>query len=337
MKSSFLRRLFCCILCVCVTLCFSSCDKDGDSEKVTLTFSEINVRGNSNGNIANMGLGVVQGEWIIFSDLSDGYLKATKDKGAHCLTLMESLNDMFACMNLIGQELDYISPLYGDINTVDLSDGSASSLIPSGSYCLQRVEGFLYYIDESGDGKVCRVNCETGQDESLSSHKAYIEGVTTESLHASFSIDNGYLYYAAADDNFSIYRINLSTKEETKLSSSKAAMLIVEEGHVVYKDGDDSKLYSLSENGEAKRLTDVKVGTFNFDGTYIYYTDLSSSRETVMKMRRSGNDASVFCDVSDTMYINLLDDIVMLYCISGNGEITRTVFVDSEGKYYIPE
>ena len=84
MKSSFLHRLFCCVLCVCVTLCFSSCEKDGDSEKVTLTFSEINVRGNSNGNIANMGLGVVQGEWIIFSDLSDGYLKATKDKGAHC-------------------------------------------------------------------------------------------------------------------------------------------------------------------------------------------------------------------------------------------------------------
>lgn len=283
-----------------------------------------------------MGLGATQGEWMIFCDMSDGYLKASKDKGKTCITLMESLNDMFACINLTGQTLDYVSPIYGDINTVDLSDGFASSLIPSNSYCLQRVDDVLYYIDEGGDGKICRVDCLTGETEILSSRKAYIENVTDDILHPSFSIDGGFLYYAAADDGFSVYRIDLASKEEIKFCDCKAAMLIAQDGKILYKDGDDSRLYSVSQNGEKAQLTEGKIGTFNFDGSAVYYTDPSTSRDTVMKMGILGGDASVFCEVSDTMYINLLDDVVMLYCISDDGEITRTVFVDKSGNYYFP-
>lgn len=283
-----------------------------------------------------MGLGVVQGEWIIFSDLESGYLKATRDKGKHCLTLVEDFQDMFACLNLTGQSLDYISPIYGDINTIDLESGMPSSLIGSSSYCLQKVDNYLYYIDESGDGNIRRVSCETGEDEVLSSHKTYIEGVTTESTHASFSIDNGYLYYTAADDGFSIYRIDLASKEEVKLSDDGASMLIVEKGHIIYKSTDSGKLCSLSDEGEKKELTKNAVGTFNFDGTYIYYTDMSTASKTVMKMRRTGGSSAVFCNEADTMYINLLGDTVMLYCVSESGDDPRTVFVSADGESYRP-
>ena len=94
--------------------------------------------------------------------------------------------------------------------------------------------------------------------------------------------------------------------------------------------------YSLSDDGNFKRLTQCAVGTFNFDGRYLFYTDADAAGSPVMRMSRSGSGAVKLCDVTDTMYITLLGDVVMLYCVSDGGSVS-TVFVDrGSGDTYSP-
>lgn len=339
-KHTSFHRIIACFLCISLFLCFSSCEKEPeeDGTGITLNFSETNTRGNTNGNIANLGMGAKQGEWIIFTDLGDGgTLKASKNGGKHCITLMSHLNDIFACINLTGQRLDYISSLYGDINTVWLEDQTASSLIATSSYCMQAVDSRYYYIDEGGDGGIYKMDPDSAEPVRVGTHAAYIQDVTTESSHASFSVDGGYLYYCAADDDLRIYRVDLETNEEVMLCSRSASMLIVQDGRVMFIDADNRRLYSLDEDGTAEALTQCSVGTFNFDGSHIFYTDTSRSGKPVMRMSLAGNGAAKLCDAEDTMYITLLDDLVMLYCVNDEGSNARNLFVDrSGGETYSP-
>lgn len=335
-RISLFKRLLC-VAAAC-SLCLASCgEQEGPAERTPISFSSVNERGNTNGNIANMGMGVSQGEWIIFTHMEDGgLLKASKNGGRHCFSLMSGLNDIFACINLTGYRLDYISSVYGDINTAMIDDETASALISGTSYCIQTVGGYVYYIDESGDGGVYRFDTESGKSERIGSHAAYDENVTSESSHASFSIDDGYLYYCAADDGSRIYRVELESGAESLIGDVSADMLIADGGSIFFVGSDDRCLYSLSDDGNFKRLTQCAVGTFNFDGRYLFYTDADAAGSPVMRMSRSGSGAVKLCDVTDTMYITLLGDVVMLYCVSDGGSVS-TVFVDrGSGDTYSP-
>lgn len=334
MRSAF-HRLTAALLALSLLL-FPACGEKTPADTTPiLTFAETNQRGNTNGNIANMGLAVRQGEWILFSDLADdAYLKATADGGRHCMKLMEDLDDTYACLNLIGQRLDYVSATYGDVNTLYLEENVAMPTWTGHTYCLQSVLGDLWFIDETGDGRIYRVNPETAETESVGTHPAYLEGVTDQTAHAAFSIDGGYLYYCAADDGSRVYRVRLSDGTEERLTQQSAAILIAEKGNVLFADADDGRLYRITAEGETLPMTSGGVTAFNTDGTTVWYVDASTGE--LMRCGVDGGFADKLCDAENAMYILLLEDVIMIYCADEEGT-PATLFVNaSTGETYSP-
>lgn len=329
-------RLTAVVLAVALLL-IPSCKEDpSPSTQPTLTFTVTNQRGNTNGNIANMGLAVKQGEWILFSDLADdAYLKATADGGRHCVTLMEDLDDTYACLNLMGQRMDYVSSTYGDINTLYLDEGVAMPTWTGNTYCLQSVEGDLWFIDESGDGRIYRVDPETAETQAVGTHPAYLQGVTDQNTHTSFSVDGGYLYYAAADDGNRVYRVTLADGREERLTDRSAGILMAEKGTVLFTDpGDGNRLYRLTAEGQAVAVTDGSVAAFNTDGTTLWYVEEATG--SLMKSGKTGGFGEKVCDTQGVMYLLLLDEVIMLYCVDGEGT-PATLFVDTAtGEVYKP-
>jgi len=296
-----------------------------ETNSSAFSFTAVNTRGNTNGNIANLGLAAAQDEWIFFCDLSDeGRLKATKDGGRTSIELMADLDDTYACLNLVGQTLNYISSSYSDLNAVLLDEETAVSVWTGHSYCMQVYDGDVWFIDESGTGLVTRLDAETGETVTYGSHPAYLESVTNESVHTSFSLDNGYLYYAAADDNNRIYRVNLSSNEEACLADASATVLAVQDGAVYFTDANEGNRLFRLKNGKTVLLTETGVGTFNVEGSTVWYTDTSASGSPLMKLE-NGIAARV-CDVPNTMYVSRVNHLLVLY--TSDGEI---YFVSDDG------
>ncbi len=323
------------LLCLCVCLIPSCGDTPpaGISEPL-LTFSETNERGNTNGNAANMGLAVRQGEWIVFSDMADdAYLKATKDGGRHCVVLMEDLADTYACLNLIGDRLDYVSTTYGDVNTLYINEEVAMPTWSGQTYCLQSVKGDLWFVDESGDGRIYRVNPQTGEETAVGSHKAYVSGVTDAASYTTFSVDGEFVYYAAADDGNSLYRVNLANGEETRLTDTAVGMLIAEQGTVLYTlPKENGRLYCLTADGRVYPVTKEGVSTFNTDGTRLWYADKSTGR--VMEGLVSGGVFETLCQGGNVQYLLYLGDVLMLNGESDDGKpVTRFVDLSTKETY----
>ena len=313
------RRFLALLLCLCLVSCRAEPPREA-----AFSFEKENVRGNTNGNLANLGLAASQGEWIFFCDMADGgMLKATRDGGKTCAVLMESFDDAYACLNLVGQKLSYISSLYGDINAVLLDEETAVSLWAGHSYCMQVADGGTWLIDESGDGFVKRFDEETGDAVSYGTHPAYVENVSGTSLHTSFSLDNGYLYYAAADDGNRVYRVDLTSGAEEKIVDTAVTTLVAENGSVYYTDAASGRLYRLA-NGQLFPLTQTRVGTFNVEGKVVWYTDGSQAGSPVMRLENGV--ATRVCDVKDTMYLCRVNGLLMLY-----GEESGITFVSDDG------
>ena len=321
------------LLCLFIAALTSCEDANEDGGRTAIPFSVTNTRGNTNGNTANLGLAAIQGDWIIYSDMGkSNLLKATSDGGRHSLTFMETLNDSFACLNLIGQRVDYISSYYADINTADLTDETAQPLRSGRSYCILTVSDTLYFIDESGDGGIYRVDREfMSAAKRIGTHPAYVEGVTDSQNHASFSVDGGYLYYCAADDGMRICRVDLETNEETLISDAGAAMLIVENGKIYYLDKSDRGLDLLNDDGSAARIVSARVGTFNLDENYIFYTDLSQDGSPVYRVDVNSGEIERIGGVSNTVYLYVLGDHLMFYCVDPVSGGESLYFSDLDG------
>ena len=287
----------------------------------TLTFAQENTRGNTNGNLANMGLGVVQDDWILFLDLPRMRLFAMHRDGSGRAEVLRDVQDMFLCMNLLGERLHYVSYFMQDVNLYALDGSEWYPLLEGPTYCLLVEGDTLYYVDEGGDGGCYAMNLSDGQSRRLGSHAMY-DGSNGENGLTSFSVEDGYFYYIACDDEDHVYRVELATGAEEKICDVPADRLIVQDGVVYTVAQEDGRLYRSAPDGSGRTaLTEHRVGAFNVDAQGIVYLNLDDAGQ-VWSMGTQGENAAKFCDAQDVQYITLLDTYVMLYSFTSSDAAT---------------
>ncbi len=293
----------------------SSCKSEGEnvsevavSSTANYSFSQINTRGNTNGNIANYGLGVAQGDTVFFSNPCDEYYIYTVENGKP-KKVFEEMQDAFLQMNLIGDNIYYISGVYGDMCYYNVNGGIPGGFADINTYVFLMDGDALYAVD-CNDGYVKRwkMNSESIEGEQLGTHKAYV-GTGDKAL--AISVDGEYIYYAAADDSYKVYRVSLKDNTETKVIDSGVSFMIAEGDKIYYANEDGNKLYSCDGAGEnAKVLSEKKVAALNVNEKYIFY---SVADEGLFRIDLSGENEIKLSDLKNISYINLMNEYAFIY------------------------
>ncbi len=310
--NKFIKRAAALLLAAALIFCASCTKQDGDTDDETVSrvfeFSSINSRGNTNGNIANIGMGVAQGDKIFFTNPCAEWYTFTLENG-EVKKVFDDLDDIFVQMNMIDSNLYYISYYYEDMCFYDINGGIPGSLADIATYALIVYDDYLYAIDAS-DGYVKRwkFNSETTDGEQLGEHKAYLYSAQTA---LTMSVTDDYVYYAAVDDDYNVYRVSLADKTEQKIVSSKVSRLIVENGLVYYVLEEDGKLYSCNSDGsDVKCLSQRNIAAFNVNEKYVYY---SSAEEGLFKIPFNGGEETKISDLQNIAYINLMNEYLFVY------------------------
>lgn len=321
-KNKFLKRITAFLICGAVAICTSCGGKSETSSQESaaskIEFSQINTRGNTNGNIANYGLGVAQGDKIFFSNPCDEYYMYTLEDGKP-KKVFEEMQDVFLQMNLIGDNIYYISGLYGDMCYYNVNGGIPGGFSDINTYALI-MDGKTLYAVDGNDGylKRWKTDSDTVEGEKLGTHKAYI---TANNTVLSISVDGDYIYYAAADDGYKVYRVCLKDNTETKIVDSGAKLMIAEGGKVYYTL-EDGKLYTCDGDGSnTVCISEKKVAAININEKYIFY---SVADEGLFRTDISGENEVKLLDLRNISYINLMNEYAFIYSGIEGDVVTAT-------------
>ena len=124
------------------------------------------LKGNSTGNIANLGLVAAQDSWVYFSNVGNGYYLCRMPKeGGACERLNE---DRSLYINIIGDWIYYVNASDYDRVYRIKTDGSEKELVSDHAAGNLQVAGnWAYYANYSdgGHGHVHRVNIDDGEQQ----------------------------------------------------------------------------------------------------------------------------------------------------------------------------
>lgn len=310
--SKVIKRMFALLLAgltVFSTACTSQTEKasEGEPEKL-YEFSTVNIRGNTNGNIANLGMGVAQGDRIFFTNPCDDWYTFTLENG-EIKKVFNDFDDILLQMNLIDSDLFYISYYYGDMCFYEINGGGAGTLADITSYTLIVDGNWLYSVD-AADGYVKRwqMNSQNAEGEKIGQKRAYS---ATNKTAATMSLTENYVYYASEEEGYGIYRVSLKDKTEEKISDVKTIHLIAENNYVYYISEDDGLLYFCKTDGtELKCVSEKKASAININEKYIYY---SCADEGLFRCDLNGQNEIKLSDLKNIAYINLMNEYVFIY------------------------
>lgn len=323
-------------------------DSNGIGSKIeeTANTAVANSIGNSNGNISNLGLATIQGEYIYYIDFNDYSSSINKIKidGTGKEVLAEKMinnsnyvGDGYTNLNVIGDWIYYSE--FDDnnnkylINKIKIDGTSNTTLIsyeqntPSMNY-LNVVGDWIYYtysIFSSGSptkSVLCRMKIDGNNNKILKYNYDYSYGI---------NIANNFIYYRT-DTNY-IFRIQTDGGNLQKVNSEICNDSVpVVDGESLYytnfADKDDSNLYTSSslnkvdlKTGYSKHIITENAVNFsqqyiNVNDSWIYYAEAKFNRiindweYSINKIKIDGSDRKQLISnyVSDYSYINVVGD-----------------------------
>jgi hypothetical protein len=256
-------------------------------------------RGNSAGNINNLGIATFDDVCIYYSNIDESY------------------------------------HLYKE----SLETGERVRLNEDQSYCLNISEGWIYYINGSDDDSIYRIKTDgTGRmrlKEGASSN-LHVVGEWIIYIECSVGTHNGLylmirdgteerrvlisdavgnfdmiantIYFIYYGDQASIYNFDTNTGFQQKLTNSRSADLIVEDGWFYFiNDDSEARIYRGNlETGLIEKLNDEGCSYLNLSGEWLYYMSHEQGGR-IVKMRTDGSERRTIND-SYSVYINIVGD-----------------------------
>ncbi|MCL2577698.1 MAG: DUF5050 domain-containing protein [Defluviitaleaceae bacterium] len=270
-------------------------------------------RGNTAGNIANIGRVAQDGEWIYFSALIHesipgipvsettplGHLRRKRVDGGES-ELLFLVPPLFPeSINVIGDWLYFITfdglhRMRTDGTHVEMLIGCVDTR-PNISRVIL-IENWLFFtlavdIDGVRERHLYRMSVDGEIHERISNINA-----------GSISVSDGWIYYADRDDNHMVYRIRPDGTERMRLSSGGArGKIIVDDGWVYYSDfSGDISIYKIRIDGSEHQRV-VERSSYNgadyefniFDG-WVYYSSYLS--DGIYRIRNDGTDRQRISD-----------------------------------------
>ena len=295
----------------------SSSSKKPVSSKPTVTEEEINVIGNTRGNLESGGYAAVQGEWIYYSTF-DAFYKMKLDGSENKKIFNKAVNNI----NVVGDWIYYKIPFLNNVYCIKVKGGKEKTLltnvcdfvvVKNKIFYTSSKNGYLYRVDTNLENetllieKDCRhvLDITTdaiywGKEDVLyvSDFNGKIIRSIKEFYPNGFIVDGNAIYESA---NIKISDAKTGKEIKQLFKETGGAMDINISGdwiYFVYWE-DKSRLYKIKKDGtQMTKLTDMSVMYFSVAGDWIFYTKkeiedsegiLGSSSDRY-KMRTDGSE-----------------------------------------------
>lgn len=283
----------------------------------------VNRKGNSNGNIVNLGLVTKQDDWIYYSnwmDNSQGICKIKEDGSGW--TKISS--DKARSLNVIGDWIYYENVSDSDdyiynnktVQTGKLykikTDGTGRQLVcdDNNQYFLPAVisvvDGWIYFPDRKDNERLYRIRINDNRVEKLN-----------DNFSCNINVVGNYIYYGNMDDGDKLYRLDINTKESTKMVDVDSRSINATENGMYYVDITNKQTISrLEYNNSSVKLASYAY-PINVNGNYIYYC----SNSQLWKVNVNKGTPIKVLDVH-TSFINIIDNWIY-YINDGDGKLYK--------------
>jgi len=256
-------------------------------------------RGNSAGNIANIGKVVQYKEWHYFADPNGNgiyQIHANDIEDRHMYSGEEA-----TYINVLGDWFYYSSYAGGVIGISKMrADGRKSELICDDfALFLTLSDGWLYYI-EYEERHIYRIRIDGTGREQLSDIGA-----------RKLNLTDGWLYYTSNEQQ-NIYKMKIDGTEQAMIYEGSVTELNIDGDRIYYRpDAEDPHIYKMKTDGTGiEQVGDDEVGIINVSDGWIYYSN-SEEHYSIYKIRTDGTDRELLLSLtSDTESgpILVLDD-----------------------------
>ncbi len=283
--------------------------------------------GNTNGNIANMGFSVTDGDWIYFlHQEGEGSLYKMKKNGTEESQIIAGpamfLNVVDGWIYYVDQKAD--SKVYrirpdGTERTL-VVDAAASYLISDGA--------MLYYIsgkeaDEKPERKIYRCKLDGTEPTLISATPA-----------AQFNLVGEFIYYVGGEDR-QVHRIKTDGTSDQVLGDAKPGGIIVQGDTIFYVNEleETRQLWSMKTDGTgAARLSEDQVTTFNVSGDWIWYAHPKDEMMSFefKKMKLDGSEPALVNE-DQPIILNIHGDLLAYLQMDFATFSIKEIFVNIDG------
>jgi serine/threonine protein kinase len=292
-------------------------DTTGHEAETLVVADDVESRGNSVGNIANVGIAVQQGDWIYHrkNDLQGALYKTNINSGEQI-----KLNDDDSWnINVMGDWLYYSNSAEKWNVYKMLIDGSDRTRVNSDdSGNLNVVGNWVYYRNDDEEGSIYKIRTDGTERTRLNNEQSYylnvvdgwiyfqnrsdggslykirVDGTERTKLNNDDSwhlnVVDGWVYYCAANEGWQIFKVRLDGSERTFVNHDQSANLNSHDGWLYYRNDDDgSRLYKIRPDGSERELiNNDQTYYFSITDGWVYYQNRSDDKK-IYKMRLDGS------------------------------------------------
>jgi hypothetical protein len=282
----------------------------GYDKKVKLTLEVEETRGNTSGNIINLGIVAENNGWIYYSNSTDNekLYKARKDDDK----ITKVSDDIPLYINVIDGWIYYCN-ISDDGKLYKIkTDGSQRTKLANDFAEEVTVEnGWIYYLSALEEYKLYKIKTDGTLRTRLNNDSSL-----------NLNIEGDFIYYTNIDDDFKIYKIRKDGIGKTKLNNDFSGFINVIDGWIYYSNlSDNYKIYKIETNGTNRTKVSNKAGSFiNVVDDYIYYID-SDNDGYLSKMKKDGTSNSKVNN--HAVLYNLIDGDIY-YLTEDNDYLYRT-------------
>jgi hypothetical protein len=258
--------------------------------------------GNSNANIVNGGMSIIDGDWIYFANVADqNQLYRIKTDGTQESKVSE---DIAFNLNLHDGWFYYVNG--SDSNRVYKmkSDGSGRQLLnEAGARNLIAYNDWLYFIDVTDPSDTVNY---------MRIFKIMIDGSEKTMINSIpvqyFNLDESWIFFMTQDEGH-LYKVRSNGSGEKQVSTVAMDLFQISGNSIYYVDRENRNLWKMSQDGKnAIQLSDKRVVSFNAGSEWIYYS--YSVNESVNEFGKMKNDGSEPVKINDDspLGISVVDD-----------------------------
>lgn len=266
-------------------------------------------KGNTSGNILNLGMVAEKDDWIYYADHSQrGKLYKMKNDGSSKIKLSDNkalyinvIDEWIYYCNISDNKKIYKVKTDGSCTT-KISDDSAEQITVR--------DGWIYYLNATATYKMYKIRTDGTNKTKLNND-----------ISLNINLEDQYIYYTNVSDSNKIYRIKIDGTERTKLIDDKSGFLNVDHGYIYYSNiSDNSKIYKAEINGRyKKKLSDRWAMFINVREGWIYYSNIREDSH-VYRMKTDGSYNEKIVD-SSAVFNNVVNGYIYFESLDDNYDL----------------
>lgn len=252
---------------------------------------------NISGNIMSLGYIAKEGDWIYYSNISDGSkLYKSKVDGTNETKLSDDIPNY---INVSGDWI-YFSNVSDSFKIYKVkNDGSKRiKLNDESSFWTQVIDDTIVYArrDQAGQ-KLYKMTTDGGKKTRINKDSVY-----------GFVVADGWVYYPSEGDNHKIYKVDLNGENTQKLNEDQSFNLLYSEGNIYYQNSSEGqKIYRIQIDGKNRtKISDDSAEYINLSQGFIYYSNLSDELK-LYKVKIDGTNKSKLSEEGAGV-INIIDN-----------------------------